>query len=148
MNYDGTRIDRGFSSFFRVPNPNELAGRFSTTIIDPTTGQPFPNNTIPASRNSRLANVALENNWFPAPNSDSPLGNYSVVRTLPQTQNQFTVRIDQDLGRFGRAFARYTDTRYENRQTTGNVLDSRTRSSSRTPRTGRSPTPGPSRTTW
>jgi len=123
VNYDGTRIDRGFSSFFRVPNPNELAGQFSTTIIDPTTGQPFPNNTIPSSRFSRLARAALSNGWFPAPNADSPLGNYSVVRTLPQTQNQFTIRIDQDLGRFGRAFVRYTDTRYENRQTTGNVLD-------------------------
>jgi len=123
VNYDGTRIDRGFSSFFRVPNPDELAGRFSTRVIDPTTGQPFPNNTIPSSRFSRLAKVALDNKWFPTPNSDSPLGNYSVVRTLPQKQNQATVRIDQDLGRFGRAFLRYTDTRYENRQTTGNVLD-------------------------
>ena len=123
VNYEGSRIDRGFSSFFRVPDPNELAGHFSTTIIDPTTGQPFPNNTIPTSRNSRLAQVALSNGWFPAPNSTSPLGNYSAVRTLPRTQNQFTVRIDQDLGSLGRAFARYTDTRYENRQTTGNVLD-------------------------
>ena len=81
VNYEGTRIERGFSSFFRVPNPNELAGRFSTTIIDPTTGQPFPNNTIPSSRFSRLAQVALDQDWYPAPNSDSPLGNYSVVRT-------------------------------------------------------------------
>jgi carboxypeptidase family protein len=123
VNYEGTRVDRGFSSFFRVPDPNELAGRFSSTIIDPTTGRPFPGNTIPTSRNSRLAQVALQNNWFPAPNADSPLGNYSVVRTLPRKQNQFTVRLDQDLGRFGRAYARYTDTRYENRQTTGNILD-------------------------
>ena len=60
-----------------VPNPDELAGRFTSTIIDPTTGQPFPNNTIPASRFSRLAQVALQNRWYPAPNSDSPLGNYS-----------------------------------------------------------------------
>jgi hypothetical protein len=123
VNYEGSRIERGFSSFFRVPNPNELQGRFSTTIIDPTTGLPFPNNTIPASRFSRLAQVALDQDWYPAPNSDSPLGNYSVVRTLPQTQNQFTVRIDQDLGGFGRVYGRYTDTRYENRQTSGNVLD-------------------------
>jgi len=123
INYDGTRIDRGFSSFFTVPNPNELAGRFSTTIKDPTTGQPFPNNTIPSSRFSRLAQVALQNGWYPAPNSTSPLGNYEVVRTLPSTQNQFTARIDQDLGRYGRAFVRYTDARYDNRTTSGNILD-------------------------
>jgi hypothetical protein len=123
VNYDGTRVDRGFSAFFFVPDPNELGGHFSTPILDPTTGQPFPNNTIPSSRFSRLAKVALANGWYPAPNASSPLGNYQVTRTLPQTQNQFTARIDQDLGRFGRAFVRYTDARYDNRGTSGGVQD-------------------------
>jgi len=123
LNYDGTRVDRGSSQFFFVPDPNELAGHFTTTITDPTTGQPFPNNTIPTSRFSRLAQLALRNNWYPAPNSSSPLGNYQVVRTLPSTQNQFTARVDQDLGHFGRAFARFTKTKYDNRTTSGNILD-------------------------
>ncbi len=115
FNYEGTRIDRGSSSFYIVPSPDELAGRFSTTIIDPLTGQPFSNNTIPSSRFSHLAQLALKNNWYPAPNVNTPQGNYQSIRTLPQTQNQFTVRIDQDLGHFGRAFARYTKTNYDNR---------------------------------
>ena len=85
-----------------------------TTIIDPVTGQPFPNNTIPQSRFSRLAQLTIKNGWYPAPNTNAPQGNYQQVRTLPQTQNQFTVRLDQDLGRFGRAFARFTKTTYEN----------------------------------
>jgi hypothetical protein len=123
VNYDGTRIERGFSSFFFVPDPNELAGRFSTPVRDPLNGGFFPNNTIPSSRFSRLARVALQNNWYPAPNSTSPLGNYQDIRSLPQTQNQFTARIDQDLGRYGRAFVRYTDARYDNRTTSGGVLD-------------------------
>ena len=55
-----TRIKRGFSSFYTVPT-EELAGHFSTPIIDPLTGQPFPNNTIPQSRFSRLAQLALRN---------------------------------------------------------------------------------------
>ena len=114
LNYEGTRIERGFSQFAIVPSPSELAGRFSTTIIDPRTGQPFPNNTIPTSRFSRLAQVALRNNWYPTPNVSTPQGNFQLVRTLPQTQNQYTARIDQDLGRFGRLFARYTKTEYEN----------------------------------
>jgi hypothetical protein len=122
-NYEGTRIDRGSSAFFLVPTPDQLAGRFTTTIIDPVTGQPFPNNTIPSSRFSRLAQLALRNNWYPAPNSTAPQGNYQEVRTLPQTQNQFTGRIDQDLGRFGRAFARFTKTKYDNRTGSGNVLE-------------------------
>ena len=55
VNYEGVRIERGFSSFNNVPTPDQLAGHFTSTIIDPTTGQPFPNNTIPQSRYSRLA---------------------------------------------------------------------------------------------
>src|SRR5918995_6024462 len=54
VNYEGTRIERGATNFYTVPTPDELAGRFSTTITDPRTGQPFPNNTIPQSRFSRL----------------------------------------------------------------------------------------------
>ena len=110
-----------------------------------------PSRTTPSRRRASRASrsVALRNNWYPAPNSDSPLGNYSrSVRTLPQTQNQFTVRIDQDLGRCGRAFARYTETRYENRPDLGKHPGHLgPASSSRTPRTGRCPTRGPSTTT-
>ncbi len=114
VNYEGTRIERGFSQFFIVPTADQLAGRFTTPIIDPVTRQPFPNNTIPAERFSRLAQLTIRNGWYPAPNTNAPQGNYQQVRTLPQTQNQYTVRLDQDLGRFGRAFARYTKTTYEN----------------------------------
>ena len=55
VNYEGTRIERGSSAFYTVPTPEELAGHFSTTIIDPATGQPFDNNTIPTTRFSDLA---------------------------------------------------------------------------------------------
>ena len=114
VNYEGARIERGSSTFYIVPTPDQLAGRFATTIIDPVTGRPFPNNTIPSSRFSRLAQLTLRNHWYPDPNVSVPQGNYQLVRTLPQTQNQYTGRLDQDLGRFGRAFARYTKTTYEN----------------------------------
>jgi Carboxypeptidase regulatory-like domain len=114
FNYEGARIERGSSAFYIVPTPDQLAGRFSTTIIDPLTGQPFPNNTIPQSRFSRLAQLTIRNGWYPAPNTNAPQGNYQLVRTLPQTQNQFTARVDQDLGRYGRVFARFTKTTYEN----------------------------------
>jgi hypothetical protein len=114
FNYEGTRVDSGYSSFAIVPSPDELAGHFTTTITDPLTGQPFPNNTIPPERFSRLAQLALRNGWYPAPNISAPQGNYQTVRTLPRTQNQFTVRVDQDLGGLGRAFFRYTKTTYEN----------------------------------
>jgi hypothetical protein len=121
-NYEGTRIDRGATNFYIVPTPEQLAGRFTSTIIDPLTGQPFPNNTIPTSRFSRLAQLAIRNNWFPTPNSTAAQGNYTAVRTFPQNQDQFTLRGDQDLSALGRVFVRYTRTTYEN-TTAGNMID-------------------------
>ena len=114
VNYEGTRIERGTTNFYNVPTPDQLAGRFNTTIIDPLTGEPLPNNAIPASRFSRLAQVAIQGGWFPAPNSTAPQGNYQAVRTAPQDQDQFTLRGDQDLGPAGRVFVRFTKTTYEN----------------------------------
>jgi outer membrane receptor protein involved in Fe transport len=113
FNYEGLRVDNGSSRFGIVPTADELAGHFSQTIIDPVTGQPFPNNTIPQDRYSRMAQVAVQNGWFPAPNVDLPQGNYQEIRTLPRTQNQYNVRIDQNLGQYGRVFARFTRTTYD-----------------------------------
>jgi hypothetical protein len=113
LNYEGARIDRGTNRFGIVPTTDMIAGRFSTTIIDPLTGQPFPNNTIPQDRFSRLAQLALRNGWFPAPNINVPQGNYQDSPSRPQTQNQYNVRLDQDLGRYGRAFVRFTKTTFE-----------------------------------
>jgi hypothetical protein len=121
-NYEGTRIDRGATNFYTVPTPQELSGRFSTTIIDPVTGAPFPNNTIPQARFSKLAQLAIRNHWFPAPNASAPQGNYQTVRTFPQVQDQFTLRGDQDLAKAGRVFVRYTKTSYDN-TTASNMID-------------------------
>ena len=122
VNYEGTRIDRGATNFYTVPTAEQLSGRFNTPILDPVTGTPFPNNTIPQSRFSRLAQVAVRNNWFPAPNTSAAQGNFQAVRTFPQVQDQFTIRGDQDLAGFGRLFFRYTDTAYEN-TTASNTID-------------------------
>jgi hypothetical protein len=122
VNYEGTRIDRGVTTFYTVPTPEQLSGRFSTPIVDPATGAAFANNTIPQSRFSRLAQLAIRNNWFPAPNTSAAQGNYQAVRTFPQVQDQFTIRGDQDLARYGRVFFRYTNTAYEN-TTASNTID-------------------------
>ena len=115
------RIKRGFSSFNTVPTPDELAGHFSSPIIDPQTGLPFPNNTVPQSRFSRLAQLAVSK-FAPAPNSSAPQGNYQIIRTLPQDQDQYTIRIDHNLGRYGTVFGRYTNTTFSN-ISTGSVSD-------------------------
>ncbi len=115
VNYEGMRREVGVQDFLRVPLPDELAGRFSTTVIDPVTRQPFANNTIPSNRFTRLANLALSRNYWPAPNASLPQGNYIRQRNLPTDTNQTTVRIDQNLGtRWGTVFGRYTQTDWTN----------------------------------
>jgi hypothetical protein len=107
INYEGLRVGAGFQSFNNVPTANELSGRFTFPITDPLTGQPFPNNTIPQGRFSRLANLARAK-FFPAPNADLSQGNYIYSRSLPTDADQVTVRGDQDLGKWGTVFGRYT----------------------------------------
>jgi hypothetical protein len=112
-NFEGRRTISGFQDFLNVPTPDQLAGRFTTQIIDPVTGQPFPNNTIPQNRFTRLARLATAK-FFPAPNFTGTQGNYIRRRNIPNNTHQYTFRGDQQLGRYGTIFGRYTNTDYTN----------------------------------
>jgi hypothetical protein len=132
-NYEGWRIINGTSSYSNVPNPQQLAGNFASSglpaygtaacasalgganpcmPIDPLTGQPFPGNIIPSSRFSNLATVTTK--LFPAPNcfNASCLGNYHLSVGLPNDTDQQTYRMDQNIGKFGSVFFRYTKAEY------------------------------------
>ncbi len=65
-----------------------------------------------------------------------------MIRTLPQNQDQFTIRADQDLAKFGRTFFRLTRTMYDNRTDCEPSGHRRPRCSCRTRPTGRSSTRG------
>jgi hypothetical protein len=110
-NYEGQRTRGGIDQFYLVPTPAQLSGHFTSTIIDPTTGAPFLNNTIPTSRFSKLANLAVQK-FFPAPNVNLSQGNYRLTTSLPNDVDQQTYRIDQNLGKFGTVFARGTKSNY------------------------------------
>ncbi len=115
--YEGWRINSGSDNFFIVPSPDTLAGDFTQPIIDPASGAAFAGCTgngvnyvscIPQSRWSRLANVAIARNFFPAPNSTSSSGNFQQFASAPLNQNEQDYRIDQNLGRWGAVFGRGT----------------------------------------
>lgn len=99
-NYEGLRIRQGNLLTSIVPTQAELNGDFSsvaTPIIDPSTGQPFPGNIIPSSRISQAAKVF--NRYIPAPNTSSASGiNYTTSPSTQRNDDQFTVRIDANLG--------------------------------------------------
>ena len=122
-NYEGWRVTLGTSAGFAyVPTADVLEGHFANAVIDPLTGLPFPGcetfvSCIPAGRFSRLANVAIKANFFPAPNWSGPIGNYRPSAIVPSNTDQQTYRLDQDLGKFGRVFGRGT---YSNSNSTTN----------------------------
>ncbi len=112
-NFEGYKQIRGQSDVQIAPTPDQLAGRFTSTIIDPLTGQPFPNNIVPENRWSRLAQVTAKK-FFPAPNFTGTGGNYLRNRSIPLNQNQFTLRGDHEMGRWGSLMGRYTESDYNN----------------------------------
>lgn len=112
-NFEGTRIRSGIDRFANVPTADMLAGRFTTAVKDPLTGQPFPGNVIPETRFSRVGNLARQK-FFPAPNINLPQGNFRDTKSLPNDQNQYTYRVDQSLGRFGNLLGRLTWGDYTN----------------------------------
>jgi Carboxypeptidase regulatory-like domain len=146
VNYEGWRIRNGFDqSTFTVPATAQLNGDFSASglslpaaaggtctptpstacmPIDPQTGAGFPGNVIPSSRFSILAQQAFALKMFPAPNCVGCGGagfNYRLAVALPQTTNQQTYRLDQDLSRLGKVFFRYTTATYDNTNINGSV---------------------------
>ncbi len=136
VNYEGWRIKNGTNLFFSVPDAAELSGNFSgeslpangsaacnTALtnnlpcmpVDPTTGLAFTGNTIPNTRFSRLATAELGAGLFPAPNCiGCSEGNYRLNTTLPNTVDQQTYKLDENLGRGGSVFFRYTKAHYVN----------------------------------
>ncbi len=96
------------SSLFNVPafTQAERDGVFPTTIIDPTTGKPFLNNTIPASRiNPNAAILAAPNYILPLPTN--PDGNFTNSAPQPTNLREEIIRIDHSFTDKEQAFFRY-----------------------------------------
>ena len=90
---------------------------------DPQTGQAFAGNKIDPSRFSRLATVAVAAGVFPGPtpacvNNATACGgginNYQAFPVLPNNTNQQTYKVDQNIGKLGSIFFRYTRSTFSN----------------------------------
>jgi hypothetical protein len=105
------RIPLGNQNQANVPTTDWRNGVFSTTIIDPGTGLPFANNTIPTSRISSVS-TAIQNNYLPAPNVNTnvPVNNYSFY--FPFNSDLYKgdwpiARIDHNLTKNNTLFVRW-----------------------------------------
>jgi outer membrane receptor protein involved in Fe transport len=116
--YEGFRNEAGTTTNVVVLSEAQRAGNFgATTIRDPLTGLPFPNNTIPANRISPAA-ARLLSEFVPLPNS--PGNRYIVSPTLEDVRDQFGARVDYQLAQNQSLLLRYM--RAETERTTPKVI--------------------------
>lgn len=103
VDYEGNRRRQITPLFLNVPtaamragNLNELTGKFGQ-VVDPITGQPFPNNTIPSNRINAVSASLLQNYLTQLPNSATVGSNYLQQASTPSDTNGYDVRIDHTL---------------------------------------------------
>jgi len=98
--------------FASVPTPLMRQGNFSellpgTPIIDLTTGNPFPGNIIPASRQNPVGVKYL--NAYPLPNIPGKIQqDWVIQREQVQPFNDFDIRPDWNAGQNDRLFGRFS----------------------------------------
>jgi hypothetical protein len=114
VTYDGSREAATTAVTGNVPLPAWRTGDFAglAPITDPTTGQPFPGNIIPASRISPVS-TAVQKFFFPMPNFGAPsqqannwTGNL-FANTGYTHYDTWSGRIDEILSAKDTFFARY-----------------------------------------
>jgi hypothetical protein len=98
VNYQWTRNSNANTQTGLMPTALERAGVFPRAIIDPTTGNPFPNNTIPADRISFQARQLLR--LFPDPNfTGNSRYNFQVPIVSGVHQDDLQVRSSKQIKR-------------------------------------------------
>jgi len=111
--YEGLRLPRAQTIQNQVPTAAMRTGDFSAsgiTVIDPTTGAPFPNDKIPANRINSVAAGFLA--LYPTPkagNLNTPhAANYVANSDQSVHSNQFDARVDHYLTSKMSVFGRFT----------------------------------------
>jgi len=110
--YEGFRQNFADTGLTTVPTAAQRLGNFGAlNIVDPSTGAPFANNTIPAARIDALAKKVID--LYPEANAPGafqngrPTNNYSLQRDGKEDTHKFDTRADytindknQLMGRF------------------------------------------------
>lgn len=103
--YEGYRNTSGLTQNFAVLTDAQRRGDFGrTTIRDPLTGQPFPDNVIPPDRIDPAA-AQLVDRFVPRANSGA--NRYIVSPDVVDDRSQFGARLDFQLGRDHSLLGRY-----------------------------------------
>ena len=104
--YQWTRNSNATTASALMPDPAERNGVFSSPILDPLTGAPFPGNAIPESRISPQARALL--NLYPLPNfAGSTRYNYQIPILSPTHQDALQSRFNKTLSAKNQVYGRF-----------------------------------------
>ena len=95
FSYTGTDNGNGYNNFATVPTDQWRNGDFSQSpvaIINPMTGQPFPNNQVPVS-----PTAAALLNYIPRPTLLGTQSNFETQGTSHSMTNGFNIRLTHSL---------------------------------------------------
>jgi hypothetical protein len=122
LDYEGNRRRTSVPEQYLVPdaterggNLNELpfidpvSGNPSNVLIDPSSGLPFPNNTIPLNRLNPVS-LNLLNEYYPLPNTNAggTSYNYETLQPTPSNTNGFDIRLDHNITAKQQVYARFS----------------------------------------
>ena len=114
--YEGHRNTNGATQNIVVLTDAQRAGNFgATTIRDPLTGLPFPNNTIPANRISPIA-AKLIDQFVPQANERRQPLHRLARRHRRQSRSVRAARFDYQVGQNNSLIARYMRSQTESLQ--------------------------------
>ncbi|MGO4882760.1 MAG: carboxypeptidase regulatory-like domain-containing protein [Bryobacteraceae bacterium] len=89
-----------------MPTQTERNGIFASPIVDPATGVPYPNNTVPQNRISPQAQALLS--YYPLPNFTGNTGyNYQIPILSPTHQDALQSRFNKTLGPKDELYGRF-----------------------------------------
>jgi Carboxypeptidase regulatory-like domain len=119
FDYEGNRRRTSQAEQYTVPTALERTGNLSElastlpgaatgnpVLTNPSTGQPYPNFTIPSINPFA---TALLNTYYPLPNVPSTVGgvNYQALIPIPSNTDGFDARVDQVITSKQQVYARF-----------------------------------------
>jgi hypothetical protein len=123
FDYEGNRKRTSTPELLLVPTAAQRTGDLSslvgsgTPLMDPFTGTPYPNNTIPGGPGNPCSNpqdcinpVAqqLLDGYYPLPNANGNGYNYQTLVAIPSNSNGWDLRVDQTLTSKQQLYARFS----------------------------------------
>ena len=98
LTYNGNRGSNLFDQYATVPTEALRRGDFSGSsmaVVDPLTGQPFPNNQIPADRLDPSSVALLK--YIPLPNAPGTTRNFHNLSTTRSSADNVSVRVTHNF---------------------------------------------------